>query len=143
MNLYDYYNEPEELYNYHVADNDTPEIFWKGYALNSDKILKRKKAILKSPHYSYLVIVLHPEIKQAQEFIDVVATDPKFAVQYASHVLDYSRFPEGEKTIATSAKDSYMYALNIIEGRWKMGEKVIASNPEYKQKYYRFTGVKL
>jgi len=143
MKLYKYFSEPEKLYNYDVANNDIPELFWREYSHDQVELLKRKKAILKSPRFSYLFLRFHPETFLSQEFVDVIASDPKYAVQYADNVLNYSRFPEGENAIATSARYSYMYALTIIQGRWEPGEDIIATNEEYKQKYYWFTGVKL
>jgi hypothetical protein len=44
---------------------------------------------------------------------------------------------EGETIIATTPKYAYLYARNVIEGRWVEGEPIIAAEPEYAYMYAR------
>jgi hypothetical protein len=66
-----------------------------------------------------------------------IAGDSHFSYLYARDVLK-GRFAEGEKAISQKADWSYLYALNILEGRFELGEKAISENSYYSQKYQEF-----
>jgi hypothetical protein len=66
----------------------------------------------------------------------------RFAYLYARNILK-GRFELGEPTIATDANYSYLYAKNILKGRFELGEPIIRNNIVYKTAYEKFTGVKL
>ncbi len=42
---------------------------------------------------------------------------------------------EGEATIATDASYSFYYATEVLEGRFRLGEKLIAKSPTYYKIY--------
>ena len=55
---------------------------------------------------------------------------------YARHILD-GRFELGDPVIATNAHYSYWYANYVLNGRFELGEPAIAADPEYSYKYRR------
>jgi hypothetical protein len=90
-------------------------------------------------------------------------SDPYLAYYYAKEIIK-GRWPEGEKTIASSPNDAWIYAMDVvkgrwpeaepgiskephaaynyaryvIKGRWPEGEKAIATDPEYAERYKNF-----
>jgi hypothetical protein len=55
-------------------------------------------------------------------------TNPKRAYLYAANVIK-GRFVKGEPIIATSSAYACLYAKNIIHGRFEQGESIIATHP--------------
>ena len=43
----------------------------------------------------------------------------------------------GEKAIATSVANSYLYAKNILKGPFPLGEKIITASARYSYEYAR------
>ena len=88
-----------------------------------------------------LITMIGCTIKQFNQILEEMpspreiklATDPKLAYGYA--MATHRRFPAGEKAIATSAKYSWYYALNIIKGPFPAGEKVIATSAMFAYNY--------
>ena len=61
---------------------------------------------------------------------------PKEAYTWLTKVMPGCRNTELEKIIATSAKWAYQYAVNVIKGRFELGEKKILESEwadEYKE----------
>lgn len=59
-------------------------------------------------------------------FLYAFASDPRRSYDYA--VRSGARFLLGEDAIVLSPEYSYLYALNVIKGRWEPGEKAILSS---------------
>ena len=65
-------------------------------------------------------------------------TDPGRAYLYARDVI-YGRFPEGEAALATDPEWAYDYAVDVIKGRWPEAEAAIATDPGFACCYARDT----
>lgn len=65
-----------------------------------------------------------------------IATSAEYSYMYAADVLN-GRFPPGEPVIATSARYSYWYATDVINDRFPLGEPAIATNAVYSYQYVR------
>lgn len=50
----------------------------------------------------------------------------KTAYEYAAYIK--GAFPDGERIIATSSTYSYMYAMNILKGKFELGEEAILTS---------------
>ena len=59
--------------------------------------------------------------------------DPTRAVNWA--IKHSQRFPEAEPYILKDPEGAYLYALNVIKGRWPEGEAVIATDSRAAKKY--------
>ena len=68
------------------------------------------------------------------ELEKIIANDAEFSYIYAKNVLK-GRFEKGETTIATDAEYSIEYARDIIKGRFKEGEGNIITSPRYSLEY--------
>lgn len=61
---------------------------------------------------------------------------PKYAYIYAHDVLD-GKFSNGETIISKSPKYSFLYAREILKERFELGESIISTNVEYSYLYAR------
>ena len=52
-------------------------------------------------------------------------------------------FELGEQAISTDAKYSYLYARDVLNSRFELGETTIAEDDYYKKKYFKLTGIRL
>jgi len=78
------------------------------------------------------------EVKWSFLSKEEIVSDPELSYEYAKDVLE-GRFKEGEKAIATSPHIALVYALNILEGaRFPEGEKIIATSPGEAYAYARY-----
>lgn len=88
------------------------------------------------PDYSvkYARTVLKGRFESGEKSI---ATDAEQSYLYASFLGRF--FELGETVIATDAEYSYLYARRIIEDRFRLGEKAIinSSDPSWAYKYAR------
>lgn len=66
-----------------------------------------------------------------------ISTDAEYSYLYARDVLG-GRFELGEPAISTNAADAYKYAQNVLEGRFEVGEEAIAKDPEYSALYAKY-----
>jgi hypothetical protein len=64
----------------------------------------------------------------------IISTNFYYSYLYARDLIK-GRFIEGEKLIATDLYYSYCYAVQIIKGRWEECEKTIATHPEHSYWY--------
>jgi len=64
----------------------------------------------------------------------VIVSDPRGAFLYARDVIE-GRWPMGEKAMASDPWAAYHYARGVIKGRWPEAEKVIVSDPEAAYRY--------
>ena len=71
---------------------------------------------------------------RSEQVITAIAQNPELAYMYAQEVLK-GRFPAGEPAIAQDAYDSCLYARNILKGRFPAGEPAIAQNTYYSYEY--------
>jgi lambda repressor-like predicted transcriptional regulator len=69
-----------------------------------------------------------------QEFEDIVFKNPYYAYIYARDIIK-GRFPAVEDIIATDVRISFEYALNVLKGPFPKGEDIIAKDPLYAAKY--------
>jgi hypothetical protein len=67
--------------------------------------------------------------QQKKEAESVVATDPEYAYLYARNVIQ-GRWPEAEPVIAKDPQWAYTYARYVIKGRWPEGEPAIAKKAD-------------
>jgi hypothetical protein len=63
--------------------------------------------------------------------------NPGNAYAYAAMFLE-NRFPQGEDLISKSYFWSYCYSMNVISGRFVLGEESLFKNLEYHSKYHKF-----
>ena len=61
-------------------------------------------------------------------------TDPEWAYLYARDVIG-GRWPEGEAAIAKDPEWAYRYARYVVRGRWPEGEEAIATDPYWTKEY--------
>ena len=61
----------------------------------------------------------------------------EYAYIYAHDVID-GKFINGENIISKSPKYSYMYARHILDGRFELGDPVIATNAHYSYWYANY-----
>lgn len=66
--------------------------------------------------------------------IDVIKKDPLDAYLYARDIIK-GRFPEGEATIMKDPISAFAYARDIIKGRWEKAEPVIMKHPRAAYNY--------
>ena len=69
-----------------------------------------------------------------QKQIKAFSKYASYSYLYALDVLK-GRFRLGEKAISKDAEYSYIYALNILKGRFELGEKTISQDVEYSYLY--------
>ena len=67
----------------------------------------------------------------------VIAQDANMSYEYAIDVIK-GRFKLGEPTIAKNTELAYEYAVNVIQGRFKLGESVIATDAKWAYLYARW-----
>jgi hypothetical protein len=73
------------------------------------------------------------ELKKREK---AIAKSTEYSYLYAMDVLK-GRFPLGEPAIAKSAKYSYWYARDILKGKFPLGEPAIAKSAKYSYWYAR------
>lgn len=78
-------------------------------------------------------LIINAPIKDYEEEI---AQDGKISFLYAKNILK-GRFEAGERMIARYSKISFLYARDIIKGKFPMGEYAIAENSLYSFLYAR------
>ena len=67
----------------------------------------------------------------------LAATDAHYAYLYAINIIG-GRFELGEKAIATDPYYAYEYAISVIRNKFKLGEPAIFSNPKFSFWYRDF-----
>ena len=92
----------------------------------------RQKRIYKDPEKAVAWATKHGQ--RFPEAESVIATDPKWAYEYAYDVI-VGRFPEGEPAIATRPLLAYHYAHCVIKDHWPEAESVIATDPFSAHRY--------
>jgi len=71
-----------------------------------------------------------------KRFDTEISKNAEYSYLYAINVLK-GRFEMGEKAISKDAEYSYCYARDVLEGRFEMGEKAISNSAEYSYYYAR------
>jgi hypothetical protein len=69
-----------------------------------------------------------------KKYIFIIANNSQFAFAYSINILR-GRFKLGERAIARSGYISYLYARDIIKGRFELGEEAISKSAECSCKY--------
>jgi hypothetical protein len=98
---------------------------------------QEERDILNEARILRSIIQRKPELSGKLKELELeIAKDPKWAYEYALNVIK-GRFELGEPVIAKDAKLAYNYALNIIKGRFPLGEPAIAKDLKYAYWYAR------
>ena len=77
----------------------------------------------------------YPDLIKHTEEKEIAKTKPKWAYEYVSK---HGKDEDLEPTIAKDAYYSYQYAIDILEGPFKLGEPEIAKNTHYSYEYAYF-----
>jgi hypothetical protein len=77
--------------------------------------------------------VLYYEHRKSIE-MNIALSSPRKAYEYSCDVLK-GRFKAGEEIIANDEEFSYYYAVYVIKGRFEAGEKAIANDAYYSYEY--------
>ena len=64
----------------------------------------------------------------------IISKNPYYSYLYAFELLN-DRFELGENAMSKSPGCSYLYANNILKDRFQLGEKTISKNTEYSYRY--------
>lgn len=149
MNLYDLHKDPETLKHHEHRAEVIPESVRHKVAdlLADGKPIPDRyiNNLLQRPAQLWSVIktatrYVSPEkIEKAipEKFIDAVLKSPSQSFEYAQ-VIKRGRWKEGEKTIATSGWFSYKYATEILRKRFPAGEKTILRTPNITAHYMTY-----
>jgi hypothetical protein len=76
------------------------------------------------------------EKKRMPQLESIIANDPYYSYLYARDVIK-GRWEGGEKSIATDSECCYRYAIDALKGPFRQGHPEIF-NSEYKQIYIKF-----
>ena len=74
-------------------------------------------------------------LEKSKEMIEKEALKSAYDSYFHALNVIKGRFELGEKIISKNAYYSYSYALNVLQGRFELGEEVISKNAEYSIKY--------
>ena len=77
----------------------------------------------------------HTKPEKLDQYENRLTIVPELAYKYA--VETNQRFEAGERAIMKDPYYAYLYALNIIEGRWREAEPYIMKDPDYAIQYAR------
>ncbi|MGZ8924240.1 MAG: hypothetical protein ACXW2E_00020 [Nitrososphaeraceae archaeon] len=136
MNLYKYYNNPEQLYNYKICSASDPKLAYDYATRYNRPFPEGEDAIAKSAYFSYryaIDVLKGPFLKGE----DRITTDANYSYLYAYYILK-GPFKKGEDRIATDAQYSYLYAIHVLNGPFKKGEDAIATDRFYWDSYKHF-----
>ena len=125
MNLYNYHNNPEELYKYEIfgmVQQEELDVFWEHMKLE-DFVGKDISEVLKYPNiaYAYALKVIKGRWEEGE---DIISSQARESYLYALNVLE-NEFIKGEDAIAKNVSDSTAYAINVLKGRFPKGEAII------------------
>lgn len=133
LNVYDHHNNPELIYGY-TTHNKTQLLSYETAAeLLVNRTFKEHSKddllahILSSADGCYEYAAQTERRFPRGEHM--IATDARISVEYALDILD-GPFKLGEPKIATSALASYEYASNVLGGPFKLGEPKIATSAD-------------
>jgi len=134
MNLYTFYNRPEQLDNYEQLEklyDVLPSMVWEkygeaisGYDGNTLRATNRKL-------YDY-------NIKELKKRKLLFADDAGWASKYASYVAK-GAFPEGEDVLMDTPFKAFSYSLNL-KTRFLKGERVLMGDDYYGSEYMEHLG---
>ena len=66
-----------------------------------------------------------------EELEPIIAKDAKYSYYYALDILRRKRFELGELAISKNPMYSFQYAQDVLNGEFKLGEKIISTNAHY------------
>lgn len=167
LDLYSYHTQPETLIGFENRKHTLPYLYTmlEGDSSNFDiQLLKASEAIIATnPNTTYLYatrvlknkpfplgepsLVKDPQMTvfyvedvyrsntTPEKLLDIIASDPHSALAYASRVIN-GRWRQGEKAIATNALASLEYALYTSNQRFREGEEIIKNRPAGEYHYY-------
>lgn len=141
MDIYKYYNKPEELPRYYDKLNVVPRYLRQridAYAfdeLNDTAMLN----IAKNPKLAYQYALKKGERFPAGE--PAIMKHSEYACRYARYVLRH-RWPEAEAIIAQDPTDAIDYANQVIKGRFPAAEPLLATHANYAYTYARNLGIR-
>lgn len=89
-----------------------------------------------TPHEAYIWLArIMPNCRNKQ-MEQVLAQDPFLAYLYAKNVIN-GRFEAAEPEILKSPCYAYMYAKNVLKQRWLEAEPIMTKNPQYLYYYWQ------
>ena len=72
-----------------------------------------------------------------QNCLNIIKKDPEHVYLYARDIIK-GRFPEAEEYIKKDPQYAYYYATNIIKGRFLEAEEYIKKHPKYAYEYAKY-----
>ena len=95
------------------------------------KHTEEKEIAKTNPKWAYEYTSEHGKDKELEP---IIAKSAKYSYRYAGEILN-GPFKLGEKAIATGPWESLFYAKEILKGQFPLGEPVIAKSTEYSKEY--------
>lgn len=77
------------------------------------------------------------EHQRSTELEQIIATDARMSFMYAANVIE-ERFILGEPAILQNARTSLSYAKDVVRGPWPEGEAIISTDPQCAYEYARY-----
>jgi hypothetical protein len=136
--------------NPRLACEYAKEILKKSYFQNNDQpnidikyATTAEESISKDPLSSYIYIYSFSSslrrsfISEAEK---TIATDAKYSFLYAEYLKSVKGkiWTKGEDVISESPEYSYKYGRQILNGRFEKGEDAIATDPKYSIEYAKY-----
>ncbi len=75
--------------------------------------------------------------KRIPELEPIISKDAYWSYLYAKDVIK-GRWKQAEPVISQNAQCSYYYAKDVIEGRWELAEPAISKNAHHSCRYAKF-----
>lgn len=70
----------------------------------------------------------------------MIAQDATASLMYVMNVMDSKPWPKGEPVISRNVHASLFYVANVLKGRFKLAEDLLASEPWSAQSYAHMVG---
>lgn len=166
INLFKLHDEPHKLNHFNIKHTLSPELAWEHGLATRDwdekllakdaeiaydyaKTILRDRFILGEPSiakdgyiaYKYARDVLKDRFKLGEPAIANFYA-PNIPVRYAEKILK-GPFPEAEENIAKDSHYSDIYAIEVLNKRFELGEPAIFKNPELRASYCNHFKIKM
>jgi len=130
-NMFDNYSDDGPLYIW--RDNQEGGAKYQ-FHFETQSFMDAKDRALSAEKLNYFRTE-HPVLKKLFKMQEAeIAEDPEQAYLYARDVIE-GRFPEAEPMLSKDPYWAYYYAENVIKGRWPEAESVIGKDPELAYDY--------
>lgn len=112
-----------------MISND-PDAIMRYCREKSSRGSKEQEAVILKAGGDYVIRYMKERsINEWPEAEPLFKTDPKIAIWYA--MRQGKPYPEGEDAISQDAKASFIYATEVLKGRFEKGEKAIQTKPGF------------